>query len=344
MSSSTSSSERSEAQATQAQTAHWDRFVRTFAITAASLLIGTLALAFLIDPYDTGYTPLTLPEGVRPQGPRTAAASRGRDPAFSAAIFGNSHVQLLSPEELRTRTGIPFVSLIAPASGPKEGLALIDWFLRHRREPARAVVVGIDSLWCTSNPALPNDKPFPFWLYSRDRAEYFVGLLRFDVLEEFQRRIVYLLTGKGAQARRDGYWDYEPNYLALGYDRDPTKRAELERPNPNSGGNATGPFPAAGALEALLNTAPGTPLILLRPPVYHTELPVPGSADAAADKACRDAFAALAERRPRTALVDWRRDRPELHDPNQFFDHSHYRQPIARLVEADIAAALAAMR
>ena len=93
-----------------------------------------------------------------------------------------------------------------------------------------------------------------------------------------------------------------------------------------------------------MNTTPGTPLILLRPPVYHTELPVPGSADAAADKACRDAFAALAERRPRTVLIDWRRDRPELHDPNQFFDHSHYRQPIARLVEADIAAALATMR
>jgi hypothetical protein len=30
-------------------------------------------------------------------------------------------------------------------------------------------------------------------------------------------------------------------------------------------------------------------------------------------------------------------------DPNQFFDHSHCRQPLTRLVEADIAAALAAM-
>lgn len=342
MSSSTSSSDGPKD--APAAAARWGGFVRCFAITAAGALLGVLALAFLIDPYDTGRTPLALREGVRPQGPRTAAASRGRDPAFSAAIFGNSHVQLLSPEALRASTGIPFVSLIAPGSGPREGLVLIDWFLRHRREPARAVIVGIDALWCTSNPALPNDKPFPFWLYSRDPAEYLVGLVRFDVLEELPRRIAYLLAGKGEQARRDGYWDYEADYMALGYDRDPAKRAALETPGATSGGNATGPYPAADALEAVMKASPGTALILVRPPVYHTQLPVPGSADAAADGACRDAFAALAARRPRTALIDWQRDRRELHDPNQFFDRSHYRQPIARLVEADIAAALAALR
>jgi predicted AAA+ superfamily ATPase len=33
-----------------------------------------------------------------------------------------------------------------------------------------------------------------------------------------------------------------------------------------------------------------------------------------------------------------------LRDPNQFFDRTHYRQPLARLVEADIAAALAGLR
>ncbi len=335
MSSSTSSSEAvGRPGAREANEARWAGFVRGFAVTAATVLLGTLALAWLIDPYGTGNTPLSLREGVRPQGPRTAAASRGRDPAFQAAIFGNSHVQLLSPDRLLAASGIPFVSLIAPASGPKEGLVLID----------RAVVVGIDDLWCTADPAMPNAKPFPFWLYSRDRADYLVGLLRFDVLEEFQRRVVYLLTGRGERARPDGYWDYEPNYIGMGYDRDPGKRAALEQPGPSGGGNASGPWPAVQALETLMQAAPGTPLILVRPPVYRSVLPVPGSADDAAEAGCRGAFAALAARRPLTALIDWRRDRPELHDPNQFFDRSHYRQPIAQLIEADIAAALKAMR
>ncbi|MDP3410831.1 hypothetical protein [Bosea sp. (in: a-proteobacteria)] len=345
MSSSTSSSEAAgRTEGAEANAARWARFVRAFAVTAATVLLGALALIWLIDPYGTGNTPLSLREGVRAQGPRTAAASRGRDPAFSGAIVGNSHVQLLAPERLQAATGIPFVSLIAPASGPKEGLVLIDWFLRNRREPARAVIVGIDALWCTADPAMPNAKPFPFWLYSRDPAEYLVGLMRFDVLEEAQRRLAYLVTGRGERARPDGYWDYEPNYIVQGYDRDPAKRAALEVVAESGGGNASGPYPAAAALEAMLAKTPGTALILVRPPAYHTLLPRPGSADAAADTGCRDAFAALAARRPLTALVDWRRDRPALRDPNQFFDRTHYRQPLARLVEADIAAALAGLR
>ncbi len=89
-----------------------------------------------------------------------------------------------------------------------------------------------------------------------------------------------------------------------------------------------------------MSVAPGAALVLVRPPVHVTALPRPDSADAAADAACRQAFAALAARRPRTMLVDGRIRRAELHDPNLFFDHGHYRQPIAQLVEEQIAAAL----
>ena len=323
---------------------HWTRFSRLMLLTAACVTAGLLALAVLLDPYDTGRTPLALDAGVRPQGPRTAAASRGRDPAFHAAIFGNSHVQLLSPAELKARTGIPFVSLIAPATGPRETLTLIDWFLRHRREPARAVVVGVDAFWCTSDPAFPNDKPFPYWLFSAEWRPYLVGLLSMNVIEELPRRIALLLSDKAARARPDGYWDYEPNYLGMGYATKPEIRAGLDTRAEGGGGNATGPFPAATRLEALMRDAPETALILLRPPLFVTGLPVPGSADAAAHDACTRAFAELAARRPKTVLIDWRRDRAELRDPNHFFDHSHYRSPVARLIEADIAAALAALR
>jgi hypothetical protein len=329
MSSSTSSSE-------------WTGFTGAFLGAAVLIAAAFLAAAFLLDPYDTGRSPLALKEGVRPQGPRTALASRGRDPSFTAAIFGNSHIQLISPEELRARTGIPFVSLIAPATMPKETFATIDWFLRHHRKtPPKAIVVGIDNYWCTPNPALPNEKPFPFWLMSRSLPEYLGGLMRFDLLEELPRRIGYIASGKAERARPDGYWNYESGYGVQGYGTDPEIRARLEKPLEAGGGNSEGPFPAATGLEELMRTAPAeTALILLRPPVYVTALSKPGTADAAADAACRKAFADLAARRPRTALVDWRVDRPELNDPALFFDHSHYRQPIARLVEADIAAAL----
>jgi hypothetical protein len=336
MSSSTSSSEQA------ARAAKWTGFTGAFLGAAGLIATAFLTAAFLLDPYDTGRSPLKLKEGVRPQGPRTALASRGRDPRFTAAIFGNSHIQLISPEELRAKTGIPFVSLIAPATRPRETFATIDWFLRHHRgAPPKAIVVGIDSYWCTADPALPGEKPFPFWLLSRSLPDYLGGLMRFDLMEELSRRIGYLASGKAERARPDGYWDYESGYGAQGYGTDPKIVARLEKPLESGGGNIEGPFPAAAGLEALMRTAPAeTALILLRPPVYVTALPKPGTPDAAADAACRKAFADLAARRPRTALLDWRVERPELGDPTLFFDHSHYRQPIARLVEADIAEAL----
>ncbi len=336
MSSSTSSSEQA------ARAAKWTGFTGAFLSAAVLIAVAFLTAAFLIDPYDSGRSPLKLGEGVRPQGPRTALASRGRDPRFTGAIFGNSHIQLISPEELHAKTGIPFVSLIAPATQPRETFATIDWFLRHHRAtPPQAIVVGIDNYWCTANPALPNEKPFPFWLLSRSLPDYLGGLMRFDLLEELPRRIGYLTSGKAERARPDGYWDYESGYGVQGYGTNPEIIARLQKPIEAGGGNVDGPFPAATGLEELMKAAPAeTVLILLRPPVYVTALSKPGTRDAAADAACRKAFADLAARRPRTALVDWRVDRPELRDPKLFFDHSHYRQPIARLVEADIADAI----
>ena len=336
MSSSTSSSEQA------ARAAKWTGFTGAFLGAAALIAVAFLTAAFLIDPYDSGRSPLKLKQGVRPQGPRTALASRGRDPNFTGAIFGNSHIQLISPEELRAKTGIPFVSLIAPATQPREAFATIDWFLRHHRKtPPKAIVVGIDNYWCTANSALPNEKPFPFWLMSRSLPDYVGGLMRFDLLEELPRRVSYLTSRKAERARPDGYWDYESGYGVQGYGTNPEIIARLEKPIEAGGGNVDGPFPAATGLEELMRTAPAeTALILLRPPVYVTALSKPGTRDAAADAACRKAFADLAARRPRTALVDWRVDRPELRDSSLFFDHSHYRQPISRLVEADIAEAI----
>ena len=334
MSSSTSSSD-----------APWRGFVRTGLVAAGAILSAFLLLAVLLDPYDTGRSPLALKEGVRPQGPRTAAASRGRDPDFTGAIFGNSHIQLVSPENLLARTGIPFVSLIAPATGPRETFTLLDWWLRHRIEPARAIVIGIDQRWCVADPALPSEKPFPYWLFARNGIEYLGGLIRFDVVEELQRRLVYLTRPKAERARPDGYWDYEDGYIVQGFDTDAARRARLAAPAELSGTNTDGPFPAVEQLADLLaRAARDVPVVLVRPPTYLSGLPIPGSRDAAADSACLGAVRTLVAGRPRTALVDWKRDRPENRDANLFFDHTHYRQPIARQVEAEIADALRDLR
>jgi hypothetical protein len=308
----------------------------------ACLLVGITAFLFVLDPYDTGRPGWVSKPGVRPQGPRTAAASRGRDPAFNAAIFGNSHVQLLSPERLNAQTGFSFVSLIAPATHPREQLVLMDWFLRHHPGTARAVVIGVDGNWCTPNPALPNEKPFPFWLYERSGLRYAAGLVRFDLLEEASRRLDWLRKRAPERARPDGYWDYEPNYIGLGYDVRPDRREILEKPSSALPANPQGQFPAAKALaDAMAAWDPGIRVVLVVPPVYRTALPEAGSQLEKADLACKSALRQVAEGRQGAAFVDLRTASPEARDASLWFDHTHYRRAVAEKVERAVAAAFA---
>lgn len=318
----------------------WTSFLRVLAAATALLFLGLAAAAILLDPYDTGRFALLRLPGVPEQGPRTANASRGRDPAFDGAILGNSHIQLVSPEALRRATAIPFVSLIVPATGPKEQFVLLDYFLAHRARPARALVLGLDQIWCRPDLDPQNDKPFPSWLYDPDPVRYVAGLIRYNTLERLLPRLQRALhLGRRVSARPDGYWDYE-RYRTW---RAEVIAAQLAAPADPTPANPSGRFPSIERLgRRLAMLPPDTAVVLVRPPVYRTALSAPGSAQAEVDQACRAALAALAERRPRTILVDWRTERAENGSIENYFDHTHYRASLARLLEEDIARALIA--
>lgn len=325
---------------------NWAGFARLFLGVAASLFLGFLALATLVDPYDSGRSPLLSAGAVRQQGPRTAGALRGRDPAFTGAVFGNSHIQLVEPARLAAATGIPFVQLSVPATGPGEQLALIGWFLRHHPHPD-ALVLAIDDLWCTDDPALPNEKPFPFWLYSPDTLPYLRGLLRWPVAQEVIGRLGWLSGSRRKTARADGFWDYEPDYIRLG-DLDGERfRTARETPVPETAdpGKAGPGFPAADRLGALMASLPReTPVVMVFPPVYAAGLAKEGSPRARAESACHAAMRAALARHPLSGIVDGRADRPGLHDPALFFDRTHYRHGLARPLADDIAATLNRLR
>lgn len=327
---------------TTPQERDWAAWARAFLGILAGLVAGYLAIAYAIDPYDSGRSSLLSADAVRPQGPRTAAAMRGRDPAFRGAIFGNSHIQLVNPGRLSQATGIPFVQLSVPATGPGEQFVLLDWYLRHHAGP-EAIVMAPDDFWCTGDPGLPNDKPFPFWLFSHDTAAYLRGLMRWSVLEELTDRIGWLLRKRREEAPRDGWWDYEKDYLGLGYAKDPRLAAEREKAVPETPepGFAGPGFPAAERFAGIAARLPAeTALVVVFPPIYAAALPRPGTPRAGLEQACKAAIAAAAKGHRKSAIVDWRRDGPEAHDPNLFFDRSHYRHPLAHKVTDEIADAL----
>lgn len=139
--------------------------------------LGTLlfALLLLIDPYDTGRFPSFGLVGVRDRSMRTADASRGRDPHFNAAVVGNSTAQILNPYRLSDLTGLRFIQLSIPQTGPREQLELMHWVLSHHATYGALVVVA-DTLWCSHDPNLPLREPFPFWLYGGD-ADYLANVV-----------------------------------------------------------------------------------------------------------------------------------------------------------------------
>ncbi|WP_201834707.1 hypothetical protein [Microvirga zambiensis] len=328
----------------------WKRFAITLVAAAAIVLTLVLTIIYLIEPYDTGRSPFFSQAGVRALAPAMANASRGRNPAFDAAIVGNSRIQLISPERLKQATGLDFVQMSVPGSGPKEQLALIDWYLSHRREPAKVLLVSIDETWCTSDPALASEGPFPFWLYAESPLDYARGLLRWEALEEVPPRLSHLLGTSAERARPDGYWDYDAEYTRRGDKMAAAHRRELEaKPYANARRYdrdpvaETRPFPAADRLGLVAASLPqDAALILVVPPLYKNALPPEGTEQAFRLQACKAAIAFAAQKaHARTALVDWRTDRPETRNAAWFFDRVHYRQPIAKAMEADIAETIA---
>ena len=343
MSSSISSSERFiaplSAAADPAAPASWRRFNGVFASAALAVLVALYAIVLALDPYDTGRFALATKRGVPAQGPRTANASRGRDPAFDSAIIGNSHVQLLMPERLTRATGASFVSLATPGTGPREQMTLIGYFARHHRTP-NVIVLGVDGFWCTPEATPPLAHPFPFWLYGESDLAFLRGLLRYSALERVQNRVRQLI-GRQKLAAADGYWDYEQGYATLGFARIESLRERLAKDATTAVENRSGIFPAVDQLNVGLAGLPSrTIVVLVRPPAFATGLPKPGTPSASAEAACNGALARVAAARPRTVLVNWRADRPENRLVENYFDHTHYRAALAERLEQDIVAAI----
>lgn len=319
----------------------WRRFFLALVLTAAGIGGCVAAALLVLDPYDTGRFALFGEYGVASFGQRYTAASLAREPGIDAAIIGNSTIQLVDPARLGSGAAISSVSLAIPGTGPLEQMAVADWLLRHHRGDAlRGLVIDIDDSWCRGDGKLALANPFPFWLYAPSALTYAANMVQLQSVEAAARKVKLLLNRTQA-ARRDGYADYESGRV---WDAAAAER-RLARPEgaaPAAGGApARDNFAAAPLLAELLARLPAqTAVVLVMPPHHRSLRPPPGSAAAAEAEACKDRFAAVAARRPRTRLLDFRQ-RPDLTERDEdYWDPLHYRAPVARAMEAEIAAAL----
>jgi hypothetical protein len=289
------------------------------------------ALVLIVDPYDSGRVGLLGIKGVNDASPRTANASRARDPQFDSAIIGNSTGQLIKPAELSRLTGLRFVQLTVPGTGPREQLAIMDFFVRKHAKVG-ALVIVTDSGWCSRDPALPQQHPFPYWLYGESDLDFLGRLFSSRALSLTWRRI---LVGLGLRQRTepDGFWDYE----LLG----PREFQPVIVPRDDGGlapAKVSEEFPGVALLDMAIKQLPADlPVVLFVPPAYHTMLPRPGSLAAAEEQACAAALRKVVAGRPHSNFIDFRVDSALTRERANFMDFGHYRAPIARRMEQGIA-------
>ena len=324
MSLSTSSSDVADA-------TEWGRWLGVFLGALALGAAAIFAFVLAIDPYDSGRVGILGISGVDDASPRTANASRARDPQFDSAVIGNSTGQLLKPSELSGLTGKTFVQLTVPGTGPREQLAIMDFFARQRPQVG-ALVIVTDASWCQRDPALRMQHPFPFWLYGESTWDYIGRLFSTRALRLGLRRV---MVGLGLRPRSapDGYWDYEKE-----------GPAELAPVIESHGDGGPAPpdvnqnFPAAALLEgAIRKLPPDVPVVLLVPPSFASMLPRPGTLAAAEAQACNAALGKLVAGRPRSNFINYRVDNELTRDRANFMDLGHYRAVIARKMEQGIA-------
>jgi hypothetical protein len=351
----------------------WRRFALAYLGAFAGVIGAVYAFIILVDPYDSGRfpslglhgqfdrlqrggnskaggPPRALSTEVLYQGIAARAFERilrvdgipqridnvalGRSARFNAAIFGNSHGQLFSPRRLSQATGLDFVQLTVPGANVREQLATMRWFLRHHPRPG-ALVLALDERWCVTDLALPL-RWFPFWLYSDSNLVYLANVLSIRSLRYGLRRLAYA----GGPASIDGYSDYEAGRTwsfkpgewapAEGF---PTRDDRPFRREPD--------FPGLILLDALLGEIPAsTPVAIVLPPQFYTQLPPGGTGGARFRDYCKWQIALRAQRGDGSAFLDFLVDSAVTRNPENFMDPWHHRGNVAEMIEAEIATAL----
>jgi hypothetical protein len=311
--------------------AAWHRYAVRLVVVFVAALVVAFAFIILIDPYDSGRFPGIGLVGISDATQRTANVSLGRSQKF-AAVFGNSHGQLLDPGRLTQQTGMSFVQLSTPGADAPEQLALLHWFIRHHAHIG-ALVLATDERWCVDDP-----QPwhwFPFWLYGDSNFEYLVNSLSSRSGGAAFRRIKFAL-GLLRPSDPRGYDDYERG-IPPGYRFDfptPPPPPAFDTLQVDLGGRR---FPAIDRLAVELAAAPrGTPVVLMFPPQYYSTLPR-DAGTAAVVAACKARLARLVAGAPRSGFLDYFVDSPMTRNGDNFDDLEHYRASFARRIEAAIA-------
>ena len=342
------------ARPTQAAEA-WTRWTAWFLGAALATLLALWGFAVALDPFGLRVAAGQPPRPIMDINQRFMYPQLVRSGGFDSVVLGTSTMRLLDPAALSRSIGGRFANLAMNAATPWEQRQMAELFARQTGAP-RTVLWGIDPLWCAADATDPakrlTPRPFPPWLYDGIGLLDWPQLMNLTTLEISARLLAHRLGFMPERIRGDGYEVFTPpealydaaraHWHLYGGSHAATESAPLDPPEPVSPAlRAQWHFPALSWLdEALARFPEGTKLLLVLPPAHHAALPREGSVAAQHDAACKDALAAVAARRGAT-ILDYARSSPITRRDDNYWDRLHYRLPIARRMEAEIASVAA---
>lgn len=329
----------------------WSRFLRALAVTALGLGAALLAFLYIVDGYDTVFFAPRLDREPVTSNQRFAFPALARKEKFDSAIIGTSTTRLLRPAELDPLFDARFVNLSMNDATAWEQAQLFGVFQRHHPKP-RAVIFGIDMVWCEVGDDFRRltPRPFPEWMYDEDRWNDLVNLFNLPALEETGRQFAYLTGLRRPKYGKDGY----TNFLPPDAQYDPA-RAVLRLYGP--GGKVPPPapqletvsdaevaawrYPMHPLMEAMLKSLPPETLKVLAVVPYHIHnQPAPGSRAARRWDECKRRLAAMAGAADNGHLVDFMIESPLTTTDSNYWDVLHFRTGLTPVLSRALAEAV----
>lgn len=350
------SSEQPPIPETSARGDPWRPFLRRFAVTVAVMAAGVLALIVVMDPLNT--LPFS-PSYHRPalvKNQRYVLPPLARSARFDSAVLGNSTIRLIRPALLDKAFGGQWVQLAMNNGQAYEQLQMGRLFLRHHPHP-RAILYGIDRVWCVTGPAVRKygDGPFPAWMYDENPWNDLPNQFNRRTLELAWRQVEYFMGKRKETISPAGYSSFLPPASAynlkrareLIYERyAATVMDDKPMPEPMSEAARRGiKLGALDWLQELLRLPPPETLrIVMFVPYHHAFQPKPDTRYEAQWQECKRRITQMAKQSGNAAVVDFMIDSEITRYDENYWDALHYNEQIAEQLVQLLAEAVRTRR
>ena len=319
----------------------WNRYQKVLAATALAAGVALFALLLIVDGYDTVWFAPAFDREPVTSNQRFSFPALARKDKFDSAIVGTSTARLLRPAMLNPLFGARFVNLSMNDATAWEETQIFKVFRRHHPAP-RAVILGIDVVWCETGADFRRltRRPFPEWMYDDDRWNDLLHLFNLPALQETGRQFAYLTGLRKAKYGKDGYTDFLPPDQAYDLERARLRIYGPGGPKPvapesppvtlGAGEAAALNFPMHGLLAQMLDGLPPDTLKLLMVMPYHIHnQPAPGSRSQAVWAECKRRLAGLVSRAENAHVVDFMIESDITRRDGNYWDPLHYTQAVA---------------